>query len=119
MKKANKAFTLVEILVVVIVLGILASIVVIQVDRSIVRAVERKATSDINLLNNAIGQFRASYPSVDFASVAVDDDTAFTLIRPFLGVPANIVTLEDFNRETSKMKVYEYNDAGMYFQFSN
>lgn len=116
--KIKRGFTLIEILVVVIVLGLLTSIVVIQVDRTITRAVSQKAESDVNLLNNAVTQWKASYPSVNFESTVTtvagggdEADAAFNLIRPFLGLPATIETLEHFNNETSKMYVYAYNSG--------
>jgi len=120
--KLRKAFTLVEILVVLIIVGLLASIVVVQVDSALTRAVTEKASTDVSMLNSAVTRWRASYPSIDFdaqvtATAGSGDrsEAAFQLLRPFLGLPADITTLSQFGRETGKLFTYSYST----YQFSS
>ena len=80
-RTVRKAFTLVEILIVVVILGILAAIVVPQFTNATQDAQAGNIKAQLDTLNNQIELYRArtnSYPSVtDFNSTSTTN-TAYT-----------------------------------------
>ena len=67
MNRIRKAFTLVELLVVITVMGIITSFIFISVGGSKMRARDTQRAVDLGLLDNAINQYyrdKGSYPSL-------------------------------------------------------
>ena len=67
-RHAEAGFTLVEIMVVIVIIGLLTTVVVINVLPSQDRAMVEKARADIQLLEKALEMYRMdnlSYPSVE------------------------------------------------------
>lgn len=67
-RDAEAGFTLVEIMVVIVIIGLLTTVVVINVLPSQDRAMVEKARADIQLLEKALEMYRMdnlSYPSVE------------------------------------------------------
>jgi len=67
-QKAQKGFTLIELMVVIVIIGLLATVVVINVLPAQDRAMVEKAKADINRLEQAVELYRMdllSYPTVD------------------------------------------------------
>ena len=65
-KKQEQGFTLVELMVVIFILGLLTTIVLINVLPSQDRAMQEKARADVSTLNQALEMYRLdnlSYPS--------------------------------------------------------
>ncbi|OQA52632.1 MAG: Type II secretion system protein G precursor [candidate division WS2 bacterium ADurb.Bin280] len=60
MKKTIRAFTIVELLVVIVIIGILATIVTLNLTSSRLRASDRKAIANVNLLSGALDQYSIS-----------------------------------------------------------
>jgi len=64
----ERGFTLIELMVVIVIIGLLATVVVINVLPSQDRAMTEKARADVALLEQALEMYRLdvlSYPSVD------------------------------------------------------
>ena len=114
-------------------MGLLSSVVVLKVDQSLTRSIARKANADITLLNNAVTQWRASYPSVDFPTqvannfnsydpdgdvTSSESEYAFALITPFLSLPDDITTLQAYNLDTSKLFVYSLDSGSNTFSMT-
>lgn len=67
-RKAEAGFTLVEVMVVVVIIGLLATVVMINVLPSQDRAMKEKARADISVLEQAVESFRLenlAYPTTD------------------------------------------------------
>ena len=64
------AFTLVEVLIVVVILGILAAIVVPQVSGALTLAKEAAVRSDLRNVRTAIGRFKAEHNGIFPGSVS-------------------------------------------------
>lgn len=86
--RVRKAFTLVEILIVVVILGILAAIVVPQFTNATQDAQAGNLQSQLDTLNNQIELFRArtnAYPTIaEFNSATVTSPIAYTVWGPFI-----------------------------------
>ncbi|GMV27278.1 MAG: hypothetical protein AMXMBFR58_33090 [Phycisphaerae bacterium] len=90
----RKGFTLVEILIVVVILGILAAIVVPQFTNATQDAQAGNIKAQLDTLNNQIELFRArnnAYPGLDGDDGWGDVDTAGTMIGDgyIKGLPVN------------------------------
>lgn len=67
-RRGQRGFTLIELMVVVVIIGLLATVVVINVLPSQDRAMLEKARADVALLDQAIEMYRLDnliYPSID------------------------------------------------------
>lgn len=67
-RKSQKGLTLVELMVVIVILGLLTTIIVINVIPAGDQAAVQKARTDISVLENALEQYRLnmmSYPTTD------------------------------------------------------
>ena len=67
-RRSEAGFTLVEMMVVIVIIGLLATVVVINVLPSQDRAMLEKATADVRLLDQAIEMYRLdnlSYPRIE------------------------------------------------------
>ncbi len=88
MKKKNKGFTLIEILVVIGIIAILATIVIIAINpaRQFQQARDTQRTSNVNAILNAIGQYvadnKGELPSIPDGEV--DDDLCNDLVPTYL-----------------------------------
>lgn len=72
----ERGFTLIELMVVVVIIGLLATVVVVNVLPSQDRAMTEKARADVALLEQALEMYRLdqlSYPSVDQGLEALVD----------------------------------------------
>ena len=75
-RKAQAGFTLIELMVVIVIIGLLATVVVINVLPSQDRAMVEKARADIGRLEQAIELYRMdilAYPSIDQGLEALAD----------------------------------------------
>ena len=66
--RRQRGFTLIELMVVIVILGLLATMVVINVLPAQDRAMVEKARADVRLIEQALDQYRLdilSYPSTD------------------------------------------------------
>lgn len=67
-RKKEKGFTLVELMVVIVILGLLATVVMINVLQSQDRAMRGKARTDVSVLEQALESYRLemlSYPTTE------------------------------------------------------
>ena len=74
-----RGFTLVELMVVIVIVGLLATVVVINVLPSQDRAMIEKAKADVRLLEQAVEMYRMelfSYPETDDGLTALTDPPA-------------------------------------------
>ncbi len=81
-----KGFTLIEIMVVVVILGILASLVAPQIIRNILVAEQTKAKTDIRVIDEAVTMYRMShykYPTTDQGLDALVTPPADSTIRNY------------------------------------
>lgn len=89
MKFFSKGFTLAEILVVVSIIGVLASLIAVNVSSSQQRARDSRRQADLQNISGALELFRAtnrSYPVQSSGPVAVDGSILnSTLVPTFLG----------------------------------
>ena len=72
----ERGFTLIELMVVIVIIGLLATVVVVNVLPSQDRAMTEKARADVALLEQALEMYRLdqlSYPSVDQGLEALVD----------------------------------------------
>jgi prepilin-type N-terminal cleavage/methylation domain-containing protein len=74
MKKLQKGFTLVELLVVIAIIGVLATLVLLQLGSARARARDTKRITDVNQVRTAVEQYyednNGSYPAaIDAASL--------------------------------------------------
>ncbi|HEX8876912.1 MAG TPA: prepilin-type N-terminal cleavage/methylation domain-containing protein [Phycisphaerales bacterium] len=86
-RTVRKAFTLVEILIVVVILGILAAIVVPQFTNATQDAQAGNIKAQLDTLNNQIELFRArtnNYPSITDFNTASTTNTAYTTWGPLI-----------------------------------
>lgn len=88
-KRDERGFTLVELMVVIVIIGLLTTIVVINVMPSQDRAMSGKAEADVSLLESALEQYRLdnlTYP------------TATEGLRALVQVPATMQRPERYRR---------------------
>lgn len=67
-RRSEQGFTLLELMVVIVIIGLLATVVMLNVLPSQDRAMQEKATADVRLLEQAVEMYRMdlmSYPSVE------------------------------------------------------
>ncbi len=67
-RRGEQGFTLLELMVVIVIIGLLATVVMLNVLPSQDRAMQEKATADVRLLEQAVEMYRMdlmSYPSVE------------------------------------------------------
>lgn len=86
-RTVRKAFTLVEILIVVVILGILAAIVVPQFTNATQDAQAGNIKAQLDTLNNQIELYRArtnSYPSIADFNTPSTTNTAYTSWGPLI-----------------------------------
>lgn len=87
MRKSTSGFTIVELLIVIVVIGILAAITVVAYSGIQTRARDNERVSDVNSLKKVLALFHAEkgyYP-------AVYDMTSLTFRRDTLKIPEGIV----------------------------
>lgn len=90
--KVSRGFTLIELLVVITVIGILSTIVMMNLSNSQKKARDARRSADINTLMTALGQYyenEGSYPFCESATgqltTCVIDDIGFpSALRPYL-----------------------------------
>ena len=86
-RKKQKAFTLVELLLVVTIIGILAGAVLVNFSGQSQRAKETRANADIANLSLALDTYELTigeYPSTDQGLTALVEDPGIDGWRPFL-----------------------------------
>jgi general secretion pathway protein G len=86
-RTVRKAFTLVEILIVVVILGILAAIVVPQFTNATQDAQAGNIKAQLDTLNNQIELFKArtnAYPTVTELNTAATSNASFTTWGPMI-----------------------------------
>lgn len=81
MRKVRKAFTLVEILIVVVILGILAAIVVPQFTSATEEARTGNLESQVKTIDSALELYRARTGSYPGGPTAVPDSAVFTTLN--------------------------------------
>jgi len=91
-----KSFTLVELLVVIVIIGIVSTMVVVSFNQSRVRARDNKRISDANLIASALGQYYTgslrSYPLPGVAG----DSTKFSSAIISSGSPWFMTALNSY-----------------------
>jgi len=132
--RGTKGFSLVELLAVVLILGIIASIALPRLDTSMEAAKQEKVQQDIATLNNAIIQWQTTYPGVSFAARVtqvsqadlsttadttnrLDAEKAFHLLKGFLTLRGGIDSLATYNADTADDYTYTYTTSGGSPQF--
>lgn len=114
MKKKISAFTIVELLVVIVIIGILATIVTLNLGNSQKRAADRKAIANVNLIAGALDQYSISngrsYPVISTSPTALNSEeiTDTNTIKLMLKDYLSEIPVSD-----SKYKyIYLYNQTG-------
>lgn len=114
MKKSIRAFTIVELLVVIVIIGILATIVTLNLTSSRLRAADRKAIANVNLLSGALDQYSISnarkYPVVSSSptSLNFEEIDSTSVISRKLKDYIDQVPVSD----SKYVYVYVYNQTG-------
>ncbi|WP_276833866.1 type IV pilin protein, partial [Chryseobacterium cucumeris] len=96
MKKTTSGFTIVELLIVIVVIGILAAISVVAYNSVQVRARDAERISDVNQLHKALELFYAEnnyYPAVSDVRDATFRATMLKIPESVVKVPGSTATI--------------------------
>jgi|ERR1035438_5619248 prepilin-type N-terminal cleavage/methylation domain-containing protein len=112
----RKGFTLIEIMVVVVIIGLLLTIGIPMIGRAKDQSLIDRASADITLLNSALEQYKSTYPGTNPSNVMTSNDAAFANVLPFMKVDTGITNLAQFNANTILVYNYVYSSADGQFE---
>lgn len=125
-KYKNKAFTLIEILVVIAIIGILATIVIFNVSNAQAKSRDAKRIEDLNTVGKALGLYQEQYNSMpyDVASVPSSVPNPADPANPDKSTWGVITPGGDFITSGAKACIFPYTDPATmdltdYILFSN
>lgn len=104
MKKGNKGFTLVELMVVVVIIGVLTAIAVPVYNNATSKAKINAIAANLRIINGAISQFQANNAGENPTFTEADDKTTNDLVPDYIqswpnnnpkGVTYKVETTED------------------------
>jgi type II secretion system protein G len=87
LRAKQPGFTIVELLIVIVIIGILAAITIIAYNGIQQRARDSRRSSDISQLQTALEMYQAdngAYPQVGAANTGYDIQTLSTLLNPYI-----------------------------------
>lgn len=125
MKKVlKKGFTLIELLVVIAIIGILAAMVVVNVNTARVKARDARRLADIKSLKTAIEQYANDndlYPSCGTDNAGYSTTCLATLLQKYLNpIPADPApTGHTYNNYQYVRGIAGTNGYGLWVQFDN
>lgn len=109
--KLNRAFTLVEILIVVVILGILAAVVIPQFVNASDEAQVGNVETQLRTLRTQIQLFRAQSDTNDFPALVEGDDDGAVTWEPM--ITAQLLQAAPVNPRTNSSTVTETDETGV------
>lgn len=108
--KLNRAFTLVEILIVVVILGILAAVVIPQFVNASDEAQVGNVETQLRTLRTQIQLFRAQSTANEFPQLAADGATGAAVWEPM--ITAQLLQAAPVNPRTNSALITETEETG-------